>query len=255
MRCRNKNILVLICCLVLLISGCSSAVPQVKSDETVSIDNSISSDKANNVGEINNTEKTSSSTETDNEDSNIDENGLKDFVLKFLSIIKSDDSTAVKKLIDTYGTFSITYFIDQRDPNTVIHVSKDEIRNDLVLVNSQNKVGITLDSMFAGNDELQQNDIPINTSQNLSNISFDVDWKSKDESIITKKIEDIIKTLQKINLINNKNIPQVFVLKDNIYAFAQSSGVLEPEPEFTGDWVIFEKVGNEYYLRAVIQLQ
>lgn len=230
--------------MIMLFAGC-------KSDSM--IDNQ--SNKTNNIGKNTNTEEALNNAETYNEDNKIDENGIKDFVLKFMSAIENNDSTAFKSLIDKYGIFSMTYFIDQRDPNRVIHIFKDEIRDDLVLVSSKNKVGITLCTMFAGNGKLQQIDIPINMSQNLRNISFNVDWKSNDESTITPKIDDIVETCQKINFINNEYIPQVFVLRDNMYAFAQSKGVLEPEPEFTGDFVIFEKVGNEYYLRAVIQIE
>lgn len=239
-----------------MLSGCSSKVPQMKTDNiTSSIIKSNTTDQTNNVGDVSNAEKTNTNTETKVGNSSIDENGIKDFVMKFISIIKNDDLTELKKIIDDNGIFSITYFTDQRDPNAVIHVFKDEIRDDLVLANSNNKAGITLDSMFAGNDELQKNDIPINSSQDLSDISFNVDWKSNVESTISSKIEDIIKTLQTINITNNEFIPQVFALKDNYYAFAQSNGVLEPEPDFTGDWAIFEKVDNAYFLRAVIQLQ
>lgn len=253
----KKSIFALSCCFVFLIIGCSSKDQQVKHDnnKNISIDKSITTDKTNNIGENTNTEKALNNSETNNEDNKIDENGIKDFVLKFMSAIKDDDSTAFKSLIDKYGIFSMTYYIDQRDPNRVIHIFKDKIRDDLVLVNSEDIVGITLSTMFAGNSELQPIDIPINMSQNPRNISFNVDWKSNDESTITPKMDDIFETCRKINFINNEYIPQVFVLRDNMYAFAQSKGVLEPKLEFTGDWVIFEKVGNEYYLRAVIQIE
>lgn len=200
-----------------------------------------------------NTEKTTN--DKNDKRLNIDEQGIKNFILKFLSSIKNDDSKGFKELLSDDGIFSISYYIDQRDPNVVIHVNKDLIRSDLILVDSNNKAGITLSTMFAGDDAVELEKMPIHTSELLSNMSFNVQWKSKDEGMIMKYLEDIVQTCQKINLVNNEDISQVFVLKDNMFAFAKSSGVLKPSPEFTGDWVIFEKVGSEYKLRAVMQFQ
>ncbi|MEA4964093.1 hypothetical protein [Lutispora sp.] len=186
---------------------------------------------------------------------NINDNqDIKSFILKFLKAIHSEDLELFKEIIDKDGIYSITYFIDGRDRNVVLHLNKDEIRDDLVLANSE-KMGIGLSSMYYSDLVNEIESIPIQSSKLLSDISFNVDWHDTDESVIEKRIEDIIKTCQKINLTNNEYIPQVFVLKDNIYAFAYSSGILEPEPEFTGYWTIFEKIDSEYYLRAVIDLQ
>ena len=184
---------------------------------------------------------------------NIDKKGIIGFCTKFFTSIKDDDSKTFKGLVNDDGLFSLTYFVDQRDTNVVIHVDKDIIRDDLVLVND--KVGISLATMFDEGDISKIKEMPIITSDYLNSISFNVDWKSNDVNVIENDLENIVKTCQQINLVNNKNIPQVFVLKDNIYAFVKSSGVLEPKPEFTGDWVIFEKIGNEYIIRAVMQFQ
>ena len=241
---RKKILVLLLINLIFLAIGCGypAFIEEVNDNKTSSFDESNNVEEANTI------------TVANNENLGVNENELKDFIIKFMVAIKNGDSKTFKELIDKDGIFSITYFIDQRDPNVAIHVFKDEIRNDLVLVNSENTVGITIGSMFAGNAELQQNDIPINISQNLSDISFNIDWHNTDESVIEKRIEDIIKTCHKINLTNNEYIPQVFVLKDNIYAFAYSSVMLGPELDVTGDWAIFEKIDSEYKLRAVMRL-
>ncbi|OPZ87059.1 MAG: hypothetical protein BWY74_03487 [Firmicutes bacterium ADurb.Bin419] len=149
------------------------------------------------------------------------------------------------------GIISINYFVDKRDPTTVIHVAKDKIRDDLVLVNPQNRAGVTMQTLLADITESDLNEMPVTSS----NISFNVDWHSKDERKIADEVEDIVRTCQQINLINNKYIPQVFLLKNNYYAFVIGSGVTEPEVEFVGNWVVFEKIGNEYKIQSVIQLQ
>jgi hypothetical protein len=136
----------------------------------------------------------------------------------------------------------------------VLHLDKNEIRNDLVLANSK-KMGIGLSSMFYRNLVNEVDNLQIHSTKSLNEISFNLDWHVSDESMVESKIEDIVKTCQEINLINNEYIPQVFVLKNNMFTLAQSSGVLEPTPEFTGDWVVFEKVGSEYKLRAVMKFQ
>lgn len=122
------------------------------------------------------------------------------------------------------------------------------------MANSE-KMGIGLSSMFYSDLVNEVEGIPIHSTGLLNETSFDVDWHVNDENGIESKLEDIIATCQKINLENNEHIPQVFVLKDNFYAFANSSGVIEPAPEFTGDWVIFEKIKNEIKVRAVLKLQ
>ncbi len=183
----------------------------------------------------------------------LDHQGIKNFILKFSKAIFSEDSKSFKEMMDKDGIYSITYFVDGRDQNVVLHLYQNEIRDDLVLANSK-KMGIGLSSMFYLSLVNDVKSIPIHSNKILNDISFNVDWHINDENMVETKLNDIIQTCQKINLINNKDIPQVFVLKDNMFAFAKSSGVLKPSPEFTGDWVIFEKVGSEYKLRAVMQL-
>jgi hypothetical protein len=184
----------------------------------------------------------------------VDNELLKDFINKFIVSIKNDDSKTFKDLVSENGIYSITYFVDGRDQNVVLHLNKEEIRDDLVLANSE-KMGITLATMFSVYDVESLESIKINSSMQLSDISFNVDWHTVDENEVKTKLEDIIKTCEDIILINNENIPQVFVLKDNIFAFTQSSAIQEPDVECTGDWVIFEKVGTEYKILAVIQMQ
>lgn len=172
---------------------------------------------------------------------------LRDFVEIFSKAMFETDSDIFKTLIDNDGIYSITYFVDGRDPNTVLHLYKNDIRDDLVLAKN-NKAGLTLGTEFGADDTRS---MPIHDT----NLSLDINWHRNNKELIEQKLESIISTLQKINLINNEPIPQVFILKNNLFAFAISNGVLEPEPEFTGEWVIFEKTNNEYRLRAIMKLQ
>lgn len=183
-----------------------------------------------------------------------DNQDIKDFVMKFVNSIEYQeevphrDAESFKELIDKDGIYSITYFIDERDPNKVIHVYKDEIRDDLVLANSENKAGLTLSSLFV--EPLIDSEIAIHTSELLDNISFNVDWHVDDEAMVEEKLEDIVKTCVEIIRTNNENVPQVFELKDNLFIFTLSD---EKRGDITGDWMIFEKIGNEYKLRVVMQ--
>lgn len=183
-----------------------------------------------------------------------DDKAIQDFLVKFIAAIKCQNTKAFKALLDKDGILSISYFGDKRDRNVVIRISRDQVRDDLVLANSE-KIGITLETMFSENIINLQGEIPIHKSEFLSNISFNVDWHTDNERNVQKKLEDIVNTCKQIILTNNHNIPQLFVLKDNIFVFTQSSIVEEPYDEFTGDWLIFEKIDGIYKLRAVMKFQ
>lgn len=201
--------------------------------------------------------RTSIGIETNNKDENIhnnDNQALKNFIIKYETAIENEDANAFKELIDKDGIFSITYFVDSRDSNVILHLYRDEIRDDLVLANTE-KVGITLSPMFEEDVKKIVENIPIHSSKPFSDISFNVNWHLNNEKTIQSKLEDIVKICENLILTNNENIPQVFVLKDNIYAFTLSNATQEPNIECTGNWVIFEKMGKEYWLRAIIQLQ
>jgi hypothetical protein len=107
---------------------------------------------------------------------------------------------------------------------------------------------VTLSSSFGA---AEVKNMPIHAT----NISFGIDWHKNNERLIEKKLEHIIATCQKINLVNNNSSTQVFILKDNLFVFATSTGDLEPEPEFYGEWMIFEKINNRYKIRAVMKLE
>ena len=68
--------------------------------------------------------------------------------------------------------------------------------------------------------DLNVDDIPAQNQMKTWALSFNTDWHINDENIVN--IEDIISTCQKINIINNEYIPQIFVLNDNLYAFAKA---------------------------------
>lgn len=181
----------------------------------------------------------------------VNDNDIREFISDFVKATSDTNVEEFESLIDEYGMYSITYFVDKRDRNVVLHLNSDEIRSDLVLANSK-KVGISLGGAYKS---LNVDDIPIQKSDESSKISFNIDWHINDENIIESNLEDIITTCQKINIINNEYIPQIFVLNDNLYAFCKSSGVEEPEPEFYGDWLIFERKNAAYKIRAFIELQ
>jgi|GEM_PF-1777489 len=208
-----------------------------------------------NINEgISNTESASPTKAVDvtsKTDDVVNDNDIKEFISDFVKATSETNVEEFKSLMDEYGMYSITYFVDKRDRNVVLHLNRDEIRSDLVLANSK-KVGISLGGAYK---DLNVDDIPIQESDESSKISFNIDWHINDENIIESNLEDIISTCQKINIINNEYIPQIFVLNDNLYAFCKSSGVEEPEPEFTGDWLIFEKRDDAYKIRAFIELQ
>ncbi|MCT4618357.1 MAG: hypothetical protein N4A62_03100 [Marinisporobacter sp.] len=171
---------------------------------------------------------------------------------------RSIDLESLKKLIDDDGIYAITYFDDGRDPNRGIHVYKDEIRDDLMLVSvNNNKVGIELDNL--ANAYIETENLIINRSDSLDKISFNVDWHSSDESTIHNNIDDIVNTCKEIILTNNKDIPQVFVIKDNYYVFSYSSfdeewleSFQKTFTSFIGGWVVFEKIDGKFKLRAVM---
>jgi hypothetical protein len=190
----------------------------------------------------------------DNVNNNVNNQLVKDFIVKFISSIKNEDSESFKNLVSQDGIYSISYFVDGRDKNVVLHLNKDEIRGDLVLANLE-KIGITLATMFSEEIVSSIENMPINSSTILSDISFYVDWHFDDENRIESKLEEIVNTCEKIILTNNQDIPQVFLLKDNIFAFTQSTATHEPDVECTGDWMIFEKKGEEYIILAVLQFQ
>ncbi|WP_410771630.1 hypothetical protein [Fontibacillus sp. BL9] len=188
--------------------------------------------------------------------SSIDYTGIREFLTSFIDNIDNRDNRnmdAFKEWIDQDGFYSITYFVDKRDINTVVHLYANEVRGDLVLANEE-KMGLTLSSMFSvSHEEIQ--DMPIHVSEELKKISFNVDWRINDEPAIEMGLEDILKACEAMNLVDNEYIPQVFVLKDNMYAFAISSVNLETVTEITGEWLVFEKQHDKFKIRAVMEFQ
>jgi len=181
-----------------------------------------------------------------------DNKKINDFIMKYADSVEyrdeepHRDAESFKSLIDQFGIYSITYFIDERDRNVVLHLYSDEIRDDLVLANSK-KVGITITSLPI------ESEMILHSSDYLNNISFDVDWRSNDEEFVESKLHEIVETCKKIIMTNNEDIPQVFVLKDNYFAFTISGIAPEPYLDFTGDWIIFERMDGEYKLRAIMK--
>lgn len=237
---KNGSIFVLVFILALLLSSCG--IFNTNSNSDMSDNNSTGNTVSSNPAIESNADV-------------IDENGIRKFVSEFIDSLYQQDSNEFKKLVNDDGIYSITYFVDQRDTNSVVYTAKDSIRDDLVLCNKDNKGGITLQTMMIGGNNFDVSEMPIINNEDSKKLGFNIDWKSKDETKIQNNIKDIVNMCQKINMLNNKWITQVFVLKDNTYALANSSGVLDPSPEFTGDWVIFEKIDDKYKVRAVMQLQ
>lgn len=235
---KRKNIIVFICICLLLCCNCGTGLNLVKTNIT---------------------EEYCQITAQDDILVRVDENRIRDFAHKFILVKKNDDSRLFKTWIDEKGIFSVTYFNDGRDRNSVIHVTKDILRDDLVLADAENKGGITLRAMFSGSNGNENSLIPIQTSHYLSEMDFPVNWSSTNVDTIIEKLDDIIKTCRDIIDINNEFEPQVFVLNNNIYVFTCS--VKEnPDNEIygkriIGDWVIFENINDKYFIRTVMKLQ
>ncbi|MHB1452326.1 MAG: hypothetical protein ACYCYM_00020 [Saccharofermentanales bacterium] len=196
----------------------------------------------------------SSATASEAEDTESDK-AMKDFVKKILTATLQEDVKSFKEEVDKFGIYIVTYFSDGRDYSQVVHGYRNEIWEDFTLTKSQNKVGIGFISMCATTSMDFVKAIPIHSSTFLDEINFDVDWHINDEADVQNKIEDIVKTCEKIIHTNNEYIPQVFQLGNHIFAFTLSSSVDEPYWEFVGDWMIFEQVDNEYFVRAIINMQ
>ncbi|MBD3920904.1 hypothetical protein H8B09_19215 [Paenibacillus sp. PR3] len=173
---------------------------------------------------------------------------------KFKTAIKTPDLQLLKEIIHPNGLYSMTYFTDGRDPNVGIHVDKEKLREDLVLESTDGYLGITLPSMgFRNNDDLQT-DIPIQRSEFLQQFSLNIDWQSLNEVDFKNSLDALYQKLLQIIVNNNKDIAQVFALKDDYYAFTKSSAIFDPYTELTGNWAVFHKEGQEFKLVSVIEL-
>lgn len=161
------------------------------------------------------------------------------------------DAQALRDLVGENQFFSIECFVDGRDRNTVLLMNKDHIRDDLIL-DKDDYLGVYL-RIFQG--DILDEDVPVHTSSYLEGISFPVDWHTAGEEEVEAKLEDIYDTCMMIILTNNEYIPQIFILKDGIYAYSESNAILEPYKEFTGDWLIFEKAEEGYRILAVMNFQ
>jgi len=186
---------------------------------------------------------------------NIANKDLYDFAYKFVKAIKNRDSILFKELVDEKGFFSVTYFSDGRWPDSIIHVTKDILRSDLVLVSAENKGGITLSVMLTRD----LSNLQIQTSSYLDNTNFPVDWSSTNVDAITEKLLDIVRLCWEIIMTNNEDEPQIFVLDNDIYALVRSKGAysrgLDSGVSIIGHWVIFEKVDDNYFVRAVMDFE
>jgi|GEM_PF-3934855 len=256
-----KNNIILLCICSLLLFNCGI--------ETSSVDSSFTEDnyqiitqKTNTSEEnyltttleTNTTIESSLKTTQGNENLNSENKEIFDSVYKFIKSIEyeNDDLTLFKELIDEKGYFAIIYFNDGRQYDSIVHMTKDVIKDEVISINAENTVGVLLVSIF-GSD---LSNLKIHRSDYLSSIEYPIDWGSTDVDIITEKLEDIIKTCKDIVLVNNENENelQVFVLNKNIYTLVNIS-VGKVTGFLYGSWAIFEKVNNEYFIRAVMILQ
>ena len=192
----------------------------------------------------------------DVDQANIDSQELAQFLTQFFTSIDTPDSHLFKELIKGTGLFSITYFGDQRDTNIVLYIGKEKIGDDEIYLRSADgRWGVDVYSIFPGKDQMDGSKIKITSSDYLSGISFPIDLHSASETEVEENLDSIVDTLAKVITVNNEYIPQVFVLKDGIYAYTMSSFITEPYWLFTGDWVIFEKTEDGYGILAVIDLE
>ena len=178
--------------------------------------------------------------------------GIRSFSIKLLSSIIDIDAEVFRDLISDDGFISVTYLVDGRSRNVVTCVTKETLRKDLVLVGTDDMAGMNVDSLSS---YYRGEELPVRTSPELGEISFGVQWSHENLDDIRDKLGDIIGTCIEINKHHNERVIQIFVLKDNVYALASSSGVSDPDDYFTGGWAIFEKTGEGYRLKAMIQMQ
>ncbi|MBY9078998.1 hypothetical protein [Paenibacillus sp. CGMCC 1.18879] len=183
---------------------------------------------------------------------NPEDTKLVDTITKFVDAIHDDDPKPFKELMDQDGLFSISYFVDDRDPNRVVHVYPDDVSENMVLVNSKNDIGITLLVLNFNKISKASPDFPIINSEQLKGISFDVDWHHASEKDIEKQLKSIYQTCNQLILINNEYNPQLFILNNNYVVLTKSKAAPDDLSDFTGDWAVFEKINGDYKLRVLM---
>ena len=256
----TKNNIILLCICSFLLYNCGIKTSSVDSNFTED-DYQIITQETNITKEnyqtttqkTNTTIESSLKTTQGNENLNSENKEIFDSVYKFIQSIdyENNDSTLFKELVDEKGFFSIIYFNDGRRYNSIIYMTKDTSRDDIVMLGSaKDTIGIPLISMFG----INLSNLKIHTSDYLSSLEYPIDWGSTNVDTITEKIEDIIKTCKDIILVNNEDEIQVFVLNNNLYALVNIT-VGKVTGFLYGSWAIFEKINDEYFIRAVMILQ
>ncbi|MNB92654.1 hypothetical protein D3C75_397590 [compost metagenome] len=191
---------------------------------------------------------TSNSKKTNSEDTK-----LVDTIIKFVDAVRDDDPKSFKELMDQGGLFSISYFVDDRDPNRVVHVYPNDVSESLVLTNSKGYIGITVAVLdFVEETSRSKRDFPIHRTEQLKGISFDVDWHHASEEDIEKRLKSIYQTCNQLILVNNEYIPQVFILNNNYVVLTKSKAYPDDPSVFIGDWAVFEKLNGDYILRVLM---
>jgi len=187
-----------------------------------------------------------------NKKTNLEDTKLVGTIIKFVDAVRDDDSKSFKKLMDKDGLFSITYFVDERDSNRVVHVFQNDVNENLVLTNSKGYIGITVAVLDFTTISRDKPEFPIYHSKELKGISFDVDWHHDSEEEIKKQLKSIYQTCNQLILINNEYIPQVFILNDNYVVLTKSKAYPDDPSVFIGDWAVFEKINGNYKLRVLM---
>ena len=185
------------------------------------------------------------------EENQIETQAVNEFARQVVRATLDVDAPALRELVGENEFFSIECFVDGRDRNTVILMKKENIRDDLIL-DKDKKGGVYL-RIFQ--KDIIAADVPVHTSSYLDGISFPVHWHNAGEEEVLEKLEDIYDTCMEIILTNNEYIPQIFILKDDIYAYTESDYSGEFNPSMLGDWLIFEKADDGYHILAIMEFQ
>lgn len=169
----------------------------------------------------------------------------------FLEITQSDNIDAFKEMISASGLIIIRNFVsgnNSRGNNIRYVYSSEEIPLDIKFpVNIETP--LILKNLFKNSLTLNANQIPI---KYIDGTHFNFSDNVK-ENIFEPSNNKVWNICDKIRY-NSKDIndfePIIFILGEKEFALTESSLKYN-----VGSWVIFEKVNNNYYLRAIMDFK
>lgn len=169
---------------------------------------------------------------------------------KFALAIKNEDSDYLKEILNQSGIFIIRNFLwgaEERGKDVVLHFNADEINKELI-VDIPDEIPVFLPASFSGLRDIGTEDLPVNESTVLNEISYKIDWDKTDSENIKSSIKQVIEASEQIIKENNKMDPQIFVLADDTFVLTESSY----NDGLQGSWAVFQKSNDKYELRAIM---